>query len=67
MASAFQSVQDLAAYLRSLDLRSANVDYAAQFLSDTKIHLPCLVELKITYESLSMITNNFTNHETRLA
>jgi hypothetical protein len=53
-------------YLRSLDLRSANVDYAAQFLSDTKIHLPCLVKLTITYESLSMITNNFTNHETRL-
>jgi hypothetical protein len=53
-------------HLRSLDLRVANVDYGAQFLCDTKIHLPCLLILKITYESLVMITNNFTNDLTRL-
>ena len=32
-------------HLHSLDLQYANVDYAAQFLCDTKIHLPCLLEL----------------------
>lgn len=53
-------------HLRNLGLRRAHVDYAAQFLSDTKIHLPYLLELIITYESLSTVTNNFINHETRL-
>ncbi|CAF3939230.1 unnamed protein product [Rotaria sp. Silwood1] len=53
-------------YLRSLDLQRANVDYGAQFLCDTKIHLPCLLNLTIPYESLAMITNNFTNDLTRL-
>ncbi|CAF3311526.1 unnamed protein product [Rotaria sp. Silwood2] len=53
-------------HLHSLDLQSANVDYAAQFVCDTKIHLPCLLELTITYESLVMTTNNFTNDATRL-
>ncbi|CAF1537253.1 unnamed protein product [Rotaria sordida] len=53
-------------YLRSLDLQRTNVDYGAQFLCDTKIHLPSLLNLIITYESLAMITNNFTNHMTRL-
>ncbi|CAF1069315.1 unnamed protein product [Rotaria sordida] len=53
-------------YLHCLILRSVNVDYADQFLNDTKIHLPCLLELRITYESLVMITYNFTNDATRL-
>jgi hypothetical protein len=53
-------------HLHSLDLQYANVDYAAQFVCHTKIYLPCLLELTITYESLVMITNNFTNDATRL-
>ncbi len=53
-------------HLHSLSLRSANVDYAAQFVCDTKIHLPCLFELTIIYESLVMTINNFINDATRL-
>jgi len=53
-------------HLLTLDLQRANADYGAQFLCDTKIHLPCLLNLKIIYESLVMITNNFTNDLTRL-
>ncbi|CAF4383391.1 unnamed protein product [Rotaria sp. Silwood2] len=53
-------------YLLILNLQRANIDYVVQFLCDTKIRLPCLLELTITYESLAMATNSFTNNETRL-
>ncbi len=53
-------------HLCSLNLPMVNVDYAYQFLCETKTRLPCLLVLKITYESLSMATNSFTNDATRV-
>ncbi len=45
-------------HLIFLDLTS-HVDYAEQFLLAKKTHLPCLLDLCITYESLTILTNNF--------
>ncbi|CAF4098336.1 unnamed protein product [Adineta steineri] len=42
-------------------IRSAHADYAEQFLIDKYCHLPCLLNLDIDYESLVLVTNNFTN------
>ncbi|CAF1319055.1 unnamed protein product [Adineta steineri] len=53
-------------HLNVLNLVSAHHDYAEQFLVDTNTHLPCLLDLCITYESLDVVTNNFTNDTTRL-
>ncbi|CAF0767868.1 unnamed protein product [Adineta steineri] len=53
-------------HLNLLNLIDAHDDYAEQFLVDTKTHLPCLLELCITYESLEIVTSNFTNDATRL-
>ncbi|CAF1374316.1 unnamed protein product [Rotaria sordida] len=53
-------------HLNLLNLVKAHVDYAEQFLVDTNTHLPCLLDLCIEYESLTMVTNNFTNNATRL-
>ncbi|CAF4967901.1 unnamed protein product [Rotaria sp. Silwood1] len=53
-------------HLNLLNLVEAHVDYAEQFLVDTNTHLPCLLDLYIEYESLAMVTNNFTNDTTRL-
>jgi hypothetical protein len=53
-------------HLRLLNLTITHVDYAEQFLVDTNIHLPCLLDLHITYESLAIVTHNFTNNATRL-
>ncbi|CAM4895206.1 unnamed protein product [Rotaria socialis] len=52
-------------HLIYLYLDSAHVDYAEQFLSDKQCHLPCLLNLSISYESLAMVTNSFTNDATR--
>ncbi|CAF1515223.1 unnamed protein product [Adineta steineri] len=52
-------------HLNILNLVNAHDDYAEQFLVDTNTHLPCLLDLCITYESLEIITNNFTNDATR--
>jgi len=41
-------------------LKLAHVDYAEQFLFEKMTHLPRLLDLRINYESLKMITNNFT-------
>ncbi|CAF1272107.1 unnamed protein product [Adineta steineri] len=49
-----------------LNLVDAHDDYDEQFLVDTKTHLPCLLDLCITYESLEIVTNNFANDATRL-
>jgi hypothetical protein len=49
-----------------LNLVNAHVDYAEQFLFDKNTYLPCLLDLRIEYESLIMVTNNFTNDATRL-
>ena len=53
-------------HLNLLNLVKAHVDYAKQFLMDTNTHLPCLWDLSINYESLTMVTNNFTYDGTRL-
>ncbi|CAF0787842.1 unnamed protein product [Adineta steineri] len=53
-------------YLFELDLMLAHSDYAIQFLSDTKTRLLCLTNLRIEYETLATVTNNFTNDATRL-
>lgn len=52
-------------HLISLNLRMANVDYAEQFLCETKTSLPSLLSLTIRYKLLKMATNNFTNDTTR--
>jgi hypothetical protein len=49
-----------------LNLQGAHADYAEQFLIDKYCHLPCLLNLNIDYESLVLVTNNFTNEATRL-
>jgi hypothetical protein len=49
-----------------LNLQGAHADYAEQFLIDKYCHLPCLLNLNIDYESLVLVTNNFTNDATRL-
>ena len=51
-------------YLTLLDLKYAHVDYAELFLLKKNTHLPRLLNLCIEYESLTMITNNFTNDAT---
>ncbi|CAF1033448.1 unnamed protein product [Adineta steineri] len=47
-------------YLKFLDLQSAHENYAEQFLLKKITYLPRLLNLYINYESLIMITNNFT-------
>ncbi|UJR29360.1 hypothetical protein I4U23_010572 [Adineta vaga] len=49
-----------------LNLNSAHADYAGQFLNDKTCHLPCLLNLYIGYQSLALVTKNFTNDATRL-
>ncbi|CAF0937632.1 unnamed protein product [Rotaria sordida] len=53
-------------HLAVLNLELAHIDYVEQFLFERKTRLPCLLHLTIQYESLVMITNNFTNDPTRL-
>ncbi|CAF4714716.1 unnamed protein product [Rotaria socialis] len=53
-------------HLIILNLDSAHTDYAEQFLVAEHYHLPCLLDLIIGYESLALVTNNFTNDATRL-
>ncbi|CAF5040389.1 unnamed protein product, partial [Rotaria sp. Silwood1] len=53
-------------HLIFLDLEVAHIDYVEQFLIDKNTHLPCLLNLIIGYESLAIVTNNFTNDAARL-
>jgi len=53
-------------HLILLHIDRAHVDYAEQFLLDKYCHLPCLLNLGIGYESLILVTNNFTNDAARL-
>jgi hypothetical protein len=48
-------------HLNFLNIDCSHVDYAEQFLFDKYCHLPCLLNLIINYESLILVTNNFTN------
>ena len=51
-------------HLAVLNLELAHIDYVEQFLFERKTCLPCLLHLTIQYESLVMVTNNFTNDPT---
>ncbi len=53
-------------HLIGLDLSGAHVDYAEQFLFDKNTHLPRLAVLRISYTSLAMVTDNFTNDAARV-
>ncbi|CAF3429032.1 unnamed protein product [Rotaria socialis] len=48
-------------HLEELDITLACVDYAEQFLFEKNTRLPRFLELYIGYETLAMVTNNFTN------
>ncbi|CAM4777925.1 unnamed protein product, partial [Rotaria magnacalcarata] len=52
-------------HLRELYVHLAHIDYAEQFLYERNAHLPCLSSLEIRYETLSILTNNFTNDAAR--
>jgi hypothetical protein len=53
-------------HLTSLDIMDAHIDYVQQFLLHTKTSLPQLTELKVQYEKLKIVTNNFTRDATQL-
>ncbi|CAF4443122.1 unnamed protein product [Rotaria socialis] len=53
-------------HLVKLILRAVHVDYAEQFLFEKNTRLPRLLELTIEYETLAIVTNNFTNDAARL-
>ncbi|CAF3391175.1 unnamed protein product [Rotaria socialis] len=52
-------------YLTLLDIARTNTTYVEQFLNETKTHLPCLTELRVGYEDLRIITEDFTREVTR--
>jgi hypothetical protein len=52
-------------HLISLNIECAHSHYVEHFLNETKTHLPRLRELKITYDRLKNVTDNFTRDETR--
>ncbi|CAF1042146.1 unnamed protein product [Adineta steineri] len=54
-------------HLVLLFLHRAHVDYAEQFLSEKYCYLPSLLDLSVGYKSLALVTNNFTNDETRVS
>ncbi|CAF4888637.1 unnamed protein product [Rotaria socialis] len=53
-------------HLVKLILSAVHVDYAEQFLFEKNTRLPRLLELTIEYETLAIVTNNFTNDAARL-
>ncbi|CAF1415750.1 unnamed protein product [Adineta steineri] len=53
-------------HLIRLRLTRAHIDYANQFLYHTNAYVPRLHTLRIQYEKLDTVTNNFTNNATRL-
>ncbi|CAF0850912.1 unnamed protein product [Rotaria sordida] len=52
-------------HLISLDIKRVYLDYIAQFLLETKAHLPRLTELKVNYDQLKTVTKDFTRDATR--
>jgi hypothetical protein len=52
-------------HLISLDVKCVHSDYIEQFLLETKAYLPCLTELKVNYDQLRTVTENFTREVTR--
>ena len=52
-------------HLSRLDLSDTHADYAEEFLFKKNIHLPHLSSLRIDYELLAIVTNNFADDVTR--
>jgi len=52
-------------HLTYLDMFCANIDYLEQFLNEKVTYVPCLKKLKVVYNNLRIVTNNFTREETR--
>ncbi len=52
-------------HLSYLDMKRVDPYYVEQFLNQTKTHLPCLTKLKVAYDDLKMVTENFTKDEMR--
>jgi hypothetical protein len=52
-------------HLTSLDVKCVHTDYIEQFLLETKAYAPCLIELKVNYDQLRIVTENFTREATR--
>ncbi|CAF0916405.1 unnamed protein product [Adineta steineri] len=52
-------------HLISLSIRFQRAIYVEQFLVDTNTYLPNLIDLKISYNNLVTVTNNFTRDVTR--
>ena len=52
-------------HLIYLDLWCADIDYIDQFLNEKKTCVPSLAKLRVIYNNLRVITNNFTREETR--
>ncbi|CAF4437812.1 unnamed protein product [Rotaria socialis] len=53
-------------YLISLCILVSHIDYVEQFLNETKTHLPHLTKLRVDYDQLAVVTNNFTRDTTRV-
>ena len=52
-------------HLNNLTLFFSHIDYSEQFLVDINTRLPHLVDLIISYDSLEIVTENFTRDATR--
>ena len=52
--------------LSKLDVSSAHIIYIEQLLHYSTTHLPRLTELRIKYEDLKIVTNDFTRDATRI-
>jgi hypothetical protein len=52
-------------HLIFLDVKNVNPYYVEVFLNETKTYLPCLTKLKVTYDTLKMVTQNFKQDEMR--
>ncbi|CAF3008525.1 unnamed protein product [Rotaria sp. Silwood2] len=52
-------------HLISLDISYSNIYYIEQFLNEAYTYLPCLTELKFSYNSLEFVTDNFARGTTR--
>ncbi|CAF1323705.1 unnamed protein product [Adineta ricciae] len=52
-------------HLSPLDMTNANSYYLKHFLNETKTRLPSLSKLKVHYNLLKAVTNNFAKEEMR--
>lgn len=53
-------------YLTQLSVSAAHIDYVEIFLSNFNTRLPLLNRLRVKYEYLLNVTNNFTRNATRM-